>query len=61
MRLGDLRRRPASLLMGKGEVVRVFDPELTELQQQVLDSFHVPAGVYASSSSSGSGGRYGSR
>jgi hypothetical protein len=30
--------------MGKGEVVQVFDPELTELQRQVLDSFHVPAG-----------------
>jgi hypothetical protein len=38
--------------MSKGEVVQVFDPELTELQQEVLDLLHVPASVYASSSDS---------
>jgi hypothetical protein len=48
-------------LMSKREVVQVFDPELTELQQQVLDLLHVPASVYASSSDSRGGGGCGSR
>lgn len=34
------------------EVVQVFEPELTQLQLQVLELLHVPAGVYRSSRSS---------
>jgi hypothetical protein len=36
-------------LMSGGEVVQVFDPELSALQLQVLELLHVPAEVYASS------------
>jgi hypothetical protein len=46
---GDAQRHR---LMSKGEVVQVFDPELTELQQQVLDLLHIPASIYALSSDS---------
>lgn len=35
-------------LMSNGRLVKVFDPELTPLQQQVLDLLHVPSSVYAS-------------
>lgn len=41
---GDTQRHH---LMSKGEVVQVFDPELTPLHRQVLDLLHVPASVYA--------------
>jgi len=36
-------------LMSSGEVVQVFEPELSELQFQVLDLLHVPRDVYLSS------------
>ncbi|MGH3222082.1 MAG: hypothetical protein ACRDPY_25865 [Streptosporangiaceae bacterium] len=35
-------------LMSQGQVVQVFDPELSSLQRQVIDLLHVPATVYAS-------------
>ncbi|MGH8987987.1 MAG: IS1634 family transposase [Acidimicrobiales bacterium] len=38
-------------LMRDDEVVQVFEPELTELQLQVLDLLHVPHGAYLSSRS----------
>ncbi|MHB8341501.1 MAG: hypothetical protein ACYDB7_10050 [Mycobacteriales bacterium] len=34
-------------LIDNGQVVQVFDPELTPLQRQILDLLHVPASVYA--------------
>ncbi|MHB1444209.1 MAG: IS1634 family transposase [Acidimicrobiales bacterium] len=35
-------------LMSGDDVVQVFEPQLTPLQQKVLDLLHVPAAVYAS-------------
>jgi len=35
-------------LISEGEVVQSFEPQLTPLQQQVLELLHVPASVYAS-------------
>jgi transposase len=46
---GDTQRHH---LIGKGEVVQVFDPELTPLHQQVLDLLGVPVSVYTSTSDS---------
>ena len=46
---GDTQRHH---LISKGEVVQVFDPELTALHQQVLDLLGVPVSVYASTSDS---------
>ncbi|MCL4445485.1 MAG: hypothetical protein M1134_01215 [Actinobacteria bacterium] len=39
-------------LISKGETVQVFDPELTQLHQQVLELLHIPVSVYASTSAS---------
>jgi len=30
-----------------GQTVQTFQPELTDLQQQVLDLLHIPASVYS--------------
>jgi transposase len=38
-------------LMSADDVVQVFEPELTELQLQVLDLLHIPHGAYLSSRS----------
>ncbi|MHB1975266.1 MAG: hypothetical protein ACYCR4_13450 [Acidimicrobiales bacterium] len=38
-------------MIGGGEVVQVFDPELTPLQLQVLELLHVPEAAYASNGS----------
>ena len=38
-------------LTSGGEVVQVFDPELTQLQLQVLELLHVPADVFGSTGS----------
>jgi hypothetical protein len=46
---GDAQRHH---LIENGEEVRVFDPELTALHQQVLDLLGVPASVYASTGAS---------
>lgn len=46
---GDAQRHN---LVSKGEVVQVFDPELTPLQRKVLDLLHVPTSVYTSTSTS---------
>jgi len=35
-------------LIDNGQIVQTFEPELTDLQQQVLDLLHIPAGVYSS-------------
>ena len=32
-----------------GQIMQTFEPELTDLQQQVLDLLHIPASVYSSS------------
>ncbi|MGH9092934.1 MAG: IS1634 family transposase [Acidimicrobiales bacterium] len=45
---GDVER---NYLMRADDVVQVFEPELTELQLQVLDLLHVPHGAYLSSRS----------
>jgi len=37
-------------LISEGEVVQSFEPQLTALQEQVLELLHVPASVYASAS-----------
>ncbi len=37
-------------LVRDGNVVQVFEPELTPLQQKVLDLLHVPANIYTSAS-----------
>lgn len=37
-------------LVDEGKTVRVFDPKLTPLQEQVLDLLHVPAAAYRSAS-----------
>ncbi len=39
-------------LVSKGETVQVFDPQLTQLHQQVLELLHIPASVYASPTTS---------
>jgi len=36
------------LVNDAGQIVQTFQPELTDLQQQVLDLLHVPASVYSS-------------
>jgi hypothetical protein len=36
--------------ISEGEVVQSFEPQLTPLQQRVLELLHVPASVYASAS-----------
>src|SRR5665811_1888397 len=35
-------------LIDNGQIVQTFEPELTDLQQQVLDLLHIPASVYSS-------------
>src|SRR5665648_1266178 len=35
-------------LIDNGQTVQTFEPELTDLQQQVLDLLHIPASVYSS-------------
>ena len=37
-------------LISEGEVVQTFEPQLTALQEQVLELLHVPASVYAGAS-----------
>lgn len=46
--LDDVQRH---CLMRSGEVVQVFEPELSELQLQVLDLLHAPRAVYLPSGS----------
>ena len=36
------------LINHDGQIVQTFQPRLTDLQQQVLDLLHIPAGVYTS-------------
>jgi hypothetical protein len=35
------------LIDNAGQTVQTFQPELTDLQQQVLDLLHIPASVYS--------------
>ena len=35
-------------LIDNGQIVQTFEPELTDLQQQVLDLLHIPASIYSS-------------
>ena len=35
------------LLDNDGQIVQTFQPELTDLQQQVLDLLHIPASIYS--------------
>ena len=42
----DVQRH--QLLNDDGQILQTFQPELTDLQQQVLDLLHIPAGVYSS-------------
>jgi hypothetical protein len=39
-------------LVSNGEVVQVFEPELTPLQQKVLELLHVPVSAYTSAGAS---------
>lgn len=41
----DLQRH--QLVNDDGQIVQTFQPELTDLQQQVLDLLHIPASVYS--------------
>ncbi|MGH8827207.1 MAG: IS1634 family transposase, partial [Jiangellaceae bacterium] len=43
----DVQRH--QLVNEHGEIVQTFQPELTPLQQQVLDLLHIPASVYNTS------------
>lgn len=40
----DLARH--QLINADGEIVQTFHPELTPVQQQVLDLLHIPANIY---------------
>jgi hypothetical protein len=42
----DVQRH--QLIDNDGQIVQTFEPELTDLQQQVLDLLHIPASVYNS-------------
>jgi hypothetical protein len=42
----DVQRH--QLIDHDGQIVQTFEPELTDLQQQVLDLLHIPASVYNS-------------
>ena len=46
----DIQRH--QLIDNDGHTVQTFQPELTDLQQQVLDLLHIPAGVYSSTDAS---------
>jgi len=41
-------RSAHQLVNDDGQIVQTFEPELTDLQQQVLDLLHIPANVYTS-------------
>jgi len=41
----DVQRH--QLIDDDGQIVQTFEPELTDLQQQVLDLLHIPASVYS--------------
>ena len=41
----DLARH--QLINTDDQVVQTFQPQLTDLQQQILDLLHIPAGVYS--------------
>ena len=43
----DLARH--QLINDDGQIVQTFEPQLTDLQQQVLDLLHIPTSVYSSS------------
>jgi len=38
-------------LISQDQIVQTFEPQLTPLQQQVLDLLHIPASVYTSAAS----------
>ena len=42
----DIQRH--QLINHDGQIVQTFEPELTDLQQQVLDLLHIPASIYTS-------------
>lgn len=46
----DVQRH--QLVSQEGKIVQTFQPQLTPLQQQVLDLLHVPATVYSTSDTS---------
>ncbi len=46
----DIQRH--QLIDNDGQTVQTFQPELTDLQQQVLDLLHIPASVYSSTDAS---------
>ena len=48
LRLFSLAERVS--VLANGEVIRVFPPELTELQRQILDLLGVPASAYLAKS-----------
>ncbi len=43
----DLARH--QLINDDGQIVQTFEPQLTDLQQQVLDLLHIPTSIYSSS------------